>query len=916
MQQRTRVAIALIGVILSGLVISSCSNPTASQPEVKKYTVTFDAKGGDPAPAEQTVEEGKKVARPGVDPAKDGFVFGGWFTDAGYSYGFNDPVLKNTSLTAKWLCEITFSPGEGVFDSATSPTVTITVEPDTPITAPKVTRTGWNLAGWTVDSSAATPAIYALQDGAERSITLTAVWTKCLVVEFNDNGATSSTTYPTQYLMPGGKIVKPSVNPVKRGYIFRFWSANGTTEFDFTPGVTDNVSLTAVYGLDISSVYCSTYSKEITVYLNTGAKSPVAGEITFTARVNSGEAIPVVATLKEFSSVSYNVKAIYTYSQIVESSFDTDLSVIITAHTSVAEESALLAITIPRLLEPSGFTAVAAEKCVKLTWNSGSANIAGYKITYFDHLGVAREITGLSEYTTQRAITGLQNNHEYAFKLFAIDDNGTWTKGVSASATPAMVKSTTDWLFIQYMDGDNNLNDNLWVDINEMEYGLYQKTASVSAKVVVLWDGWAGKGTESPNYGSTGTRILELGTDSSNTSLSSATTDLSHTASWLDSGEVDMSSRQTLENFLAWVNERYDATHVVLGFSNHGGGPRLAAQSIKLPDGRVVSKPSGRAMCWDDSVGGQTFLSTRDVSTALDNVGYGTANKLGMIVLDVCLGGAVEEAYEYRDYADYFVASPNNIPGTGLNYVDLIGQLTATDTMSSVGKRMVYDYRWANYFANVNWDAFLAQYTNFTSSNVGLFYAGNTLSCVNLAKMNDLKTAVDGLADVLLSAGGDNAYTGLTKGGISVSISYRNAMKELWIRPGSPMNYMGTFTWLYDIGYVADRMAYCSASTIGGEANPNAWTALNTAATNVTTALQAAIEYSWRDGYHNTPLYYNALSSTPGIPYGLSISGETFATSTSGGTTTLVDGTFPDFYTTEHLAFAASSWATLLDSWF
>lgn len=144
MQKRATLAIALISAALTGIISVSCSNPTAPQPktETQKYTVSFDANGGDPAPEAQTVEAGKKVIRPAVDPAKNGFIFGGWFNDSGYGYSFDSLISKNLTLTAKWLCKITFSPGEGNFESGTSTEQSITIEPDAPITAPKVTRTG------------------------------------------------------------------------------------------------------------------------------------------------------------------------------------------------------------------------------------------------------------------------------------------------------------------------------------------------------------------------------------------------------------------------------------------------------------------------------------------------------------------------------------------------------------------------------------------------------------------------------------------------------------------------------------------------------------------------------------------------------------------------------------------------------
>ena len=57
-----------------------------------------------------------------------------------------------------------------------------------------------------------------------------------------------------------------------------------------------------------------------------------------------------------------------------------------------------------------------------------------------------------------------------------------------------------------------------------------------------------------------------------------------------------MSQRTTLENFLTWAKENFDADKTILQFSNHGGGPRSAS----LMQGNY----GRRSMCWDYSNNG------------------------------------------------------------------------------------------------------------------------------------------------------------------------------------------------------------------------------------------------------------------------------------------------------------------------
>ncbi len=66
------------------------------------FTARFDTGGGNPIPADQTVPSPYgRVKRPSPDPARDGFLFDGWFT-GDVAYDFSRPVGKDLTLTAHW----------------------------------------------------------------------------------------------------------------------------------------------------------------------------------------------------------------------------------------------------------------------------------------------------------------------------------------------------------------------------------------------------------------------------------------------------------------------------------------------------------------------------------------------------------------------------------------------------------------------------------------------------------------------------------------------------------------------------------------------------------------------------------------------------------------------------------------------
>lgn len=77
-------------------------DPASGNLAKKKYTVIFAANGGS-AVGSQEVEEGGRASKP-ADPTKEGFDFGGWYTDEGCTtaYDFTAAVTEDITLYAKW----------------------------------------------------------------------------------------------------------------------------------------------------------------------------------------------------------------------------------------------------------------------------------------------------------------------------------------------------------------------------------------------------------------------------------------------------------------------------------------------------------------------------------------------------------------------------------------------------------------------------------------------------------------------------------------------------------------------------------------------------------------------------------------------------------------------------------------------
>ena len=72
---------------------------------IKTYTVGFDMQGHGTTLAQQTIEHGSKATEP-TAPTAEGFIFGGWYTEAScadeYAFSFTTPITAPITLYAKW----------------------------------------------------------------------------------------------------------------------------------------------------------------------------------------------------------------------------------------------------------------------------------------------------------------------------------------------------------------------------------------------------------------------------------------------------------------------------------------------------------------------------------------------------------------------------------------------------------------------------------------------------------------------------------------------------------------------------------------------------------------------------------------------------------------------------------------------
>ena len=136
---------------------------------------------------------------------------------------------------------VTFQDGAGnVFTTAT-------VKRNTAVTAPETTPTKqyYLFKEWQTSDGKA----YDFTAVVAADMTLTAVFERdpaYVLVTFKNGDA----TYAETFVAVNGQVTKPETDPTKEGYVFRFWSKDGTTAYDFTAAVAKDTTLTAVWKAD------------------------------------------------------------------------------------------------------------------------------------------------------------------------------------------------------------------------------------------------------------------------------------------------------------------------------------------------------------------------------------------------------------------------------------------------------------------------------------------------------------------------------------------------------------------------------------------------------------------------------------------------------------------------------------------
>ena len=216
--------------------------------------VRFATNGGS-AVLTQVLAKGD-TARVPTEPVRYGYIFGGWYEDAGFTvpFDFSAGVMNDIIVYAKWdeipapevptAYTVTFEAnGHGT-------SFTQNVEDGRRAVRPSdLDEAGYRFEGWYMEAACINEYDFTLPVTGD--ITVYAKWSErpaseipeVYMVRFDGNGHGGSSS---QSVNKGESIPKPE-DPAEEGYIFEGWykEAECINEYDFTEAVTGNITIFA-----------------------------------------------------------------------------------------------------------------------------------------------------------------------------------------------------------------------------------------------------------------------------------------------------------------------------------------------------------------------------------------------------------------------------------------------------------------------------------------------------------------------------------------------------------------------------------------------------------------------------------------------------------------------------------------------
>jgi len=220
------------------------------------------------------------------------------------------------------------------------------------------------------------------------------------------------------------------------------------------------------------------------------------------------------------------------------------------------------------------------------------------------------------------------------------------TVAAACLATVAAHAAQKKWTFMVYIDGDNNLESYVTLDI-EQELALPGASSSPDVNVVALADRIPGYDASRGNW--TSTKLFYI-TPGMHAYAASAVAD------W---GERNMANPQTLADFVAYCKTNYPADHYALSLWDHGGGWDYVCEDWSYGNG------------WD-------HLTYYEIKSALPSVGF-----IDVVMYDACNMAYTESVSLWHGYATAVCGSQETEGMNGIEYDYVLSRLVANPDMTA-----------------------------------------------------------------------------------------------------------------------------------------------------------------------------------------------------------------------------------------
>ena len=187
--------------------------------------------------------------------------------------------------------------------------------------------------------------------------------------------------------------------------------------------------------------------------------------------------------------------------------------------------------------------------------------------------------------------------------------------------------------------------------------------------------------------------------------------------------ELNMGDPKTLVDFATWAISNYPADHYYLAVDDHGSG--LGGSSFDHHGVGGVEIDDG--------------ITPAEMHSAMSQITLNGQRKIDIFAYEACLMGLTENTYDLKNYANYLTTF-QSVSWTALQYPAYFKDLTATDTVEQVARRIIQTFPTTN--AAYTFALIQADKLDMVKTRLDAF--SNALMGVDAAALKALRDATQG----------------------------------------------------------------------------------------------------------------------------------------------------------------------------